>query len=290
MARLLNSSIEVSAWLLAVALASGPAPGWAQGHGPIYGLSTPTLGRGGWSVDVATMSRAAGGTWMAMLRPMLSYGITEDVQASVSLPMPLRVPERSRPVRATTRMPASPDVELLLGWRFRRRGTDVGSRLESTAYLGFDYPTDGVRSGVRTAPGVVVAAVAGYASRTLYLWAGGLYRRYMTPSGPTADHPGDLAMYSLVLGYRPPPFRRDYPRPDWRVFLEAVSEVSAPDVIAGLRQPDTGGRDVFLGPTLLGLYGTWGISGGPVFPVYRRRNGTQPAEQMRLAVDFIYWF
>lgn len=277
-------------WLAAMVVASGPVPGWAQGHGPIYGLSTPTLGRGGWSVDVAAMTRDAGGNWMAMLRPMLSYGITEDVQASLSLPMPLYVPQGSRPARATTRMPASPDVELLLGWRFHRRGTDIGTRFESTAYLGFDYPTDNVRAGVRTAPGLVAAVVTGYASRGLYLWGGGLYRRYMTPTGATTDHPGDLTMYSLVLGYRPPPFRQDYPHPDWRVFVEAVGEVGARDVIAGVPQPNTGGHQLLAGPTLLGLYGAWGVSGGPVFPVYRRLNGTQPAEKVRLAVDFIYWF
>lgn len=267
-----------------------PLPGLAQGHGPIYGLSTPTLGDGGWSVDLAAMSRKVGDRWMAMLRPMLSYGITEDIQASLSLPMPLYVPEGARPVRATTRMPATRDVEILVGWRFHRRGTDIGSRLETTTYLGFDYPTDAVRAGTRTAPGLVGAVVTGYASRGLYLWAGGLYRRYMTPVGATSDHPGDLAMYSFVAGYRPPPFRKDYPHPDWRLFVEVLGEVTARDVIAGVPQADTGGHQIFVGPTLLGLYGDWGISGGPIFPVYGRLNGTQPEEKLRLAVDFIHWF
>ncbi len=268
-----------------------PAAAGAQGHGPIYGLSTPTLGAGGWSLDLGTMGRVArNGEWMAMFRPMLSYGITEDLQASVSLPMPLRTPEGGRPARSTTRMPATPDVELLVGWRFHRTGTGVGSRFESTAFLGFDYPTDRTRAGARTAPGVVGALATGYASRAVYLWLGGLARRYMTASGTTADHPGDLAMASVVVGYRPPPFRREYPHPDWRVFLEAVGETSGRDVIGGVRQPDSGGRQLFVGPTVLGLFGAWGVSGGPMFPVHSRLNGGQTRDSVRLAFDVIFWF
>lgn len=274
---------------LAFLIAAGGSAA-AQGHGPAYGLSTPTLGKGGWSLDVAVMGRSVRGQAVAMTRPMVSYGVTEDLQVSVSLPMRLYVPEGVPPVHGMSRMPMSPDAELLVGWRFHRRGTAVGSRVESTAYVGFDYPTDAVRAGVRTAPGLYGALVTGYASRGWYAWAGGLYRRYMTPEGPTADHPGDIAMYSAVIGYRPPPFQHDYPRPDWRIFLEAVGEYAARDVIGGLERRDTGGHQVFVGPTLLGLYGAWGISGGPVFPVYQQLNGTQTRDDLRVIVNTTFWF
>src|SRR5919197_2547189 len=95
--------------LVTVALAAVHPSGAAQGHGPIYGLSTPTLGKGGWSVDATAMGRVVGGTEMAMLRPMVSYGITEDIQMAVSLPMPLYVPQGLPQARAKTRMPATPD-------------------------------------------------------------------------------------------------------------------------------------------------------------------------------------
>jgi hypothetical protein len=264
--------------------------GRAQGHGPIYGLSTPTLGKGGWSLDLATMARIVGDQEIAMLRSMVSYGITEDLQISGSLPMILYHPDGLPPAHGASRMPGTPDIEFLLGWRFHRQGTDVGSRFESTAYLGFDYPTDAVRAGARTAPGLYGAVVVGRASRATYLWAGGLYRRYMTHVGNTADHPGDLAMYSLVLGYRPPRFRRDFPHADWRLFLEAAGEYAAKDVIAGVEQPNTGGHQIFLGPTLLGLYRSWGISGGPAFPVFRRVNGSQAEDKLRLMLNTTFWF
>lgn len=274
---------------LAMACAIPPALG-AQGHGPAFGLSTPTLGKGGWSLDVAAMSRLVGDREMVMMRPMVSYGFTEDLQISASFPMPLYVPQGTRPAHGMSRMPTSPDVEFLLGWRFHRTGTDIGSRFESTTYFGFDYPTDDVRAAVRTSPGLYGAVVTGYASRTVYTWAGALYRRYMSPVGGTADHIGDVAMYSFVLGYRPPPFQHDFPNPDWRAFIEVVGEMSAKDVIGGVKQPNTGGHEIFAGPTVLGLYGSWGISGGPVFPVYRDVNGTQPKERMRLVVNTTFWY
>jgi hypothetical protein len=277
------------AFALAAAGAS-PADARAQGHGPAYGLSTPTLGRGGWSLDVSAMGRAVAGSEMAMLRALVSYGITEDLQVSVSLPMPLRVPEGFPTARGMSRMPTTPDVEILLAWRLHREETGVGARFESTAYAGADYPTDEVRAGVRTAPGLVAALVTGYASRAAYLWAGALGRRYMTPVGPTADRPGDVAMYSLVVGYRPPAFRRDWPHPDWRVFVEVFGELAGRDRVGGGARPDTGGHRLFVAPTVLGLYGAWGISGGPAFPVLQRLNGVQPRETLRLVVNATFWF
>lgn len=283
--------MRASAALVLAIAAGGPvAAAAAQGHGPAYGLSTPTLGKGSWSLDIGAMERVVAGTHMVMMRPMLAYGVTEDLQVSASFPMPLYLPQGLPHAHAMSRMPTNPDIEFLVGWRFHRQGIGVGSRFESTMYVGFDYPTDAVRAGVRTAPGLYGAVVTGFASRSWYGWVGSLYRRYMTPVGPTADHLGDLAMYSAVLGYRPPPFRHDYPRPDWRVFVEAVGEYAARDVIAGVEQPNTGSHQIFVGPTVLGLYGSWGISGGPVFPVYQRLNGTQPRDKLRLIVITTFWF
>jgi len=236
------------------------------------------------------MGRVLEGASAAMLRSMLSYGVTQDVQVSLSLPMPLYAGEGVTAVRGLARMPVTPDVEMLLGWRFDREATDVGARRESTAWIGFAYPTDAVRAAARTAPGLFGALVTGYASRSIYAWAGGAYRRYMTPAGSAADHPGDAAMLTLVLGYRPGAFRHDYPHPDWRVFLEVVGERTGRDVIDGIEQADTGSTQAYAALTLLGLYGPWGISGGPALPVYRNFNGSQRRERMRFVVNTTFWF
>jgi hypothetical protein len=265
----------------------------ANGHGPVYGLATPTLSEGGWAVDVGAMDRLAGTRSQDLnLRPMVSYGLTSDVQLSASVPLPLYSRGTLDPVRMMALMPAAPDVEMLLGWRFHRQAPAVGARFESTLYAGVDYPVEASPPGIAPAPAVVGALVTGYASRSIYAWIGGLYRRSLTAL--EADHPGDQIMASLVLGYRPPFLARDAPAADWRIFLEGVGEYTLGDQgqgqLAGRTVPNTGGTEVLVGPTVLGLFGAWGISGGPLFPVYSALNGNQPTERVRLALIFTYWW
>ena len=166
----------------------------------------------------------------------------------------------------------------------------VGARWESTLWLGIEVPTDSERSSVSTAPGLFGAVVTGYASRVWYAWVGAGYRRYAGSSGPAGNRIGDVALASLVLGYRPPAFREDYPHPDWRVFVEIVGERIGSDILDGEARSGSGGKQVFVGPTVLGLYGSWGISGGPTFPVYQSWNGSQPTDRVRLAANVTFWW
>lgn len=272
---------------LLAAMAAGGTPAGAQGHGPIYGLSTPTLGQGGWSLDVGTMARFFDGARALMVRPMLSYGVTADLQVFGSVPLPVARAASASAVRGFTRMPATRDLEVGLGWRPQRSGLGVGSRHETTLWVALDQPLDRTRRGVATAPGVFGAVVTGYASRTLYAWAGMAYRRYATAAG---DRPGDVAMSSLVLGYRPRFLRADYPHPDWRGFVEVVAERIGRDQLGGLPLADTGGRQVYLAVTALGLYGWWGISGGPAIRLFQEMNGQGPPEPLRFAVNLTLWW
>lgn len=272
-----------------ILLGSLDAPALAgQGHGPIYGLSTPTLGRGAWSLDVGGMARSAEGDGrLVMLRPMLGYGLTEDLHLFASVPVPVHRDPGLPSSRAFTRMPSSRDLEAGLGWRFQRRGLDVGSRQETTLWIAVDQPLEATRRGVATSPGAFAALVTGYASRTVYLWAGGGHRRYV---GSDGSRPGDTTMGSLVFGYRPPFFRDDYPRPDWRGFVEIVGEWMDEDIVDGGPVGDTGGRQVYIALTALGLYGSWGIAGGPAFPVVQELDGPQAKEGIRFALNVTFWW
>ena len=81
----------------------------ANGHGPVFGAATPTLGRGGWSIDQAYTFRGGEGDdpqSQQMFKTMVSFGITETVQVSGSIPVAMTdglasVPDDERDVERT---------------------------------------------------------------------------------------------------------------------------------------------------------------------------------------------
>src|SRR5207245_1254269 len=74
--------------LLVATVIAIPTTTLASGHGPVFGAATPTLGRGGWSVDQAWTLRAGDDDQrQQMLKTMLSFGVTENLQVSGSFPL-----------------------------------------------------------------------------------------------------------------------------------------------------------------------------------------------------------
>lgn len=260
---------------------------WAQGgHGPVFGLATPTLPQGAWNVDLTTMSVARGGR-AAMVRGTLRYGLTPDVQMNLSVPAVLETIAIPPNTRIGTMMGGMGDLEALVLWRFHKLYPGVGQRFESTLLVSGLYSVQDERRGVKVGPGFHAAAVTGYASRTVYAWGGGGYQRYFEKEG---DRLGDLAYVSAVVAWRPPVFQGDYPKPDWRLFVESLAEFVGRDQVRGRAVGGSGGEKVFVGPTFLGLYRAWGLGAGVLFPVYQNLNGIQEKEEMRFAINLSYWF
>jgi hypothetical protein len=261
----------------------------ASGHGPVFGGATPTLGKGGWSFDQAWMGQVMDGSTRQeqLLRSMISFGITEKVQISGSVPIALGAEGAVPSGRMMAMMSGNRDVEALVGWRFQTRPVGHGARVESTVYVGGLVPLDSRRAGIAASPAGYVAVASGYASRAHYFWAGASHQRHAEES---SDRLGTVTSYSLVYGYRPPAWRLEYPRPDLRFFVETVGDLTDRTVHGGVRMPDTGGHIVLVGPTMLLLYKAYAFEGGMLFPVYQRTNGAQPDERFRFALNFTYFF
>jgi hypothetical protein len=264
--------------------------GMASGHGPVFGLSTPTNAQGAWSFDVGSMSRAGVDGYEGMTRARVSYGITEDVQVSLTAPYMFA----SQPLlstRGSAMMSASPDFEGVGAWRFQRLGIGVGSRFETTVYGGLVVPgpqrLKGMMGNLKRAPGVYSAVATGFASRSHYLWGGIGYTHFADADG---DQRPRILNYSLVWGYRPKPLRKDYPHWDWRGFIEATGENVGSIRVAGLPMPGTSGRQVFVGPSALGIWKNCAIEGGLQFPVYRNAGAAFEREKFRFALNFSYFF
>ena len=261
----------------------------ASGHGPVFGGATPTLGKGAWSFDQAWMGQVMRGTTKQeqLLRSMLSLGITEKVQISASVPIPLGSSGMMPAGRMMAMMPGTRDFEALVGWRFHSRPVGIGARIETTVYVGGLVPLDSSRGGVATGPGAFVSIASGYASREHYFWLGASHQRHAERSG---DRAGAVTSYSVVYGYRPPAWRLEYPKPDLRFFVEAVADKTERMQHGGRVMPDSGGEVVLIGPSMLLLYKAYAIEGGVLFPVYQRTNGTQPEERFRFGVNVAYFF
>jgi len=275
---------------MALVLAMSWAPAlYASGHGPVFGAATPTLGKGGWSFDQAWMGQVMDGPGdtSALLRSMISFGVTEKLQISGSLPIPVGSATAMPSGRMMAMMSGDPDFESLLAWRFQTRPVGNGARLESTAYVGALVPLDATRAGTSTSPAGLVSLSSGYASRSHYFWAGASYLHHTERGG---DRLGSVTSFSLVYGYRPPAWRKDYPKPDLRFFVEAVGDVTGATLQNGRPSEVTGGRVALVGPTMLLLYKAYALEGGVLLPVYQRNHAMQPDERFRFAVNFTYFF
>jgi hypothetical protein len=298
-------------------LCLGAMPVWADGHGPAFGYSTTLLGQGDSSIETSLMWRSG----VAMIGPKFSYGWKENLQISISAPFHLNHGEH--PVgRFSATMPGDPEVEGLLAWRFLHKSTGIGTRNESTIYLGGSAATqtppraDG--PPLEREPGIYGAIATAHISRRYYLSAGAGYQHYGTWSSGKLDHQSDTFLSSIVVGWRPPFLDRDYPKPDFRFFWETTGErigrawrdatttaspgsggghvhdvpilrdASTPSNVIVL--PDSGGKGVYSGPTFLCTYRNMAFQTGILFALLDERNGTQPAQKFQAVVGVSYFF
>lgn len=260
----------------------------AADHGPVFGLATPTNPKGGWSFDLGVNGRGGGDT-TSTLEAELSYGLTENLKLAVSGPIVFQ-PDPYPRSSVTTNTPISGDFSGLAWWRFQRKDF-AGKRVESTAVAGVLVPGPqqeaGLYRGLNTGPGYLIGGVTGVASRGQYVWAGASYQRYAESKG---DRRPDLLSYTAVYGYRPLSWRSDYPRWDWRVFGEFTGERTGPLQRNSLELPGSRAQQLFLGPSVLGVYRGIGIEAGMQFPIYRDAGPLYPRERYRFAINFAYFF
>lgn len=258
----------------------------AANHGPVFGLATPTNPQGGWSFDLGVNGRSG---VASVLEAELSYGLTQNVKLAVSGPLVFQ-PDPYPRSSVTTNTPISGDFSGLVWWRFRKKDF-AGKRVESTAVAGALVPGPrqeaGLYRGLNSGPGYLVGAVTGIASRSQYVWVGTSYQRYAESKG---DRRPDLLTYTAVYGYRPFSWRTDYPRWDWRIFGEFTGERTGTLQRENSELPGSGASQMFLGPSLLGVYRAIGIEAGIQFPVYRDAGALYPKERYRFAINFAYFF
>jgi hypothetical protein len=281
---MMNPNLAV-AMALATIVAGGTTAD-ASGHGPVFGAATPTLGRGGWSIDQTwTLRQGDDDERQQMLKTMVSFGITENLQLSASFPIVMGDGQLG-PARMMSAMSSDRELEGLMAYRFQRRPIGIGGRQESTVYLGGTAPRESRRSGLRIGPSIELGGATGYASRAHYVWVGGAFQRFTERGG---DHPGASKLLTAVYGYRPPALRTEAGKPDLRFFVEATAEDRGMTRVSGT-ETATAARTLFVGPTSLLLNKAIALEGGVLFPVYQRVPSGSIKEHVRVAVNVAYFF
>lgn len=260
-----------------------PLVALADGHGPVFGLATPTNSTGEWSFDSGFFGRANDFGSQASFRELVGYGFTPHVTLFVTTPAVIGDLNLT-----PTRIQPGADFDATLKWRFQHRATKIGTRIESTMYAGLVVPGPQATypSLITTnTPGMMFGAVTGMASRSHYIWLGATYTKFYEDS--RLKRP-DVLDYSLVYGYRPPKWRKPPDKWDWRVFVELVGEHSNQFLQYGASVPQTQANQVFLGPSMLGIHRNYTISFGAQVPIYQDVGSQFPHERVRYAVNFSY--
>jgi hypothetical protein len=274
--------------ITAPALFLTPLLTFASGHGPVFALATPANPQGGFSFDTSFMGRF-GGDAGAMYRGTLGYGVTENLKVSISAPLLFQM-DGFPPSRTSAVSPMSGDFEALGLWRFQRTDFGVGKRFETTAIGGLLVPgpqdDNGPLKGIKSHPGGLAGVVSGITSRSHYVWAGATYQKYAEAAG---DRRSDLLFYSFAYAYRPESWRKDNGW-DWRVFGECTGERNGALERGGVNVPGSRSNQVFAGPTALGVYKNYAVSGGLQFPVYQDAGSIYPRERVRVAINFTWFF
>ena len=255
----------------------------ASGHGPVFGLATPTNSQGEWSFDEGVFGRSSSVGSQASVRSLIAYGFTPHL--TISFTLPAVAGDTTLP---PTRIQPGDDFDSTVAWRFQHRATKVGTRFESTAFAGLAVP--GPQSGfggiahTSNVPGTMFGLVSGMASRSHYVWLGGTYTKFYEHDG---DKRPDVFDYSLVYGYRPEKWRRPPDKWDWRLFGELVGERSDRFLQAKTPVANTQAHQVFLGPTALGIFHNYTVSFGAQFPIYQNVGSAFP-ERVRFAFNISY--
>ena len=274
--------------VISVLLAVTPSV-FAADHGPVFGMATPTNPQGGWSLDLGMNARGGAGGFSSALEAVITYGVTQNLKLSLSGPVVFQ-PDPYPLSMVTTNTPISGDFSGLAWYRFQKKDF-AGKRIESTAVGGILAPGPqqdaGLYRGLHSGPGYLVGAVTGVASRSQYAWVGANYQRYGESKG---DRRPDLITYTAVYGYRPLSWRTDYPRWDWRIFGEFTGEQAGSLQRDLAVVPGSQASQLFLGPSVLGVYRAIGVEAGIQFPMYSDAGPLYPKERYRFALNFAYFF
>lgn len=286
---------------LAALLFSPITVGTVYAHEPVFSLGPHTLYKGGIGVEFETKILSKSRLLREgdqiddpekqkatrLIFPIeIIYGVTPDLSVTTRIPtVERRLEKTTGGTRTKESSSGLGDIVIRSKYRFWKRDT-LGVQQAAAIFGGIKLPTGDDDTALRLGTGstdFLVGVTAGHEGRRLYVF-GDIRYRLNTEANDITE--GDVFFYDTALGFRP--ILTDYYHPDLVLLLELNGEVARRDDTGGIREPDSGGHTIGLGPNFLLSYRNIMMKGGVRFPVLQELNGVQLGHDYEavLAMEF----
>jgi len=242
------------------------APALVRAHEPVFGLGAHTLYRDGYGIEVELEAEKAGDDRENVVEYKLSYGVTPDFTIGLTLPQVIEKREGEESASGLG------DMTLKAKYRFIRMDAQ-GSTTGVAVNLGLKLPsgddTKKPRLGTGGADYITGLTVSREGLRH-YFFSDVRYRANTEANG---IRKGDVFFFDVAYGIRP--WRVRYFKPDLVVLVELNYEKAARTRTGAAKDPESGGRKIFISPGFLLSYRNVMFKGGVQMPLSQELNGVQ---------------
>lgn len=247
----------------------------AFAHEPVFSLGPETIYKGGVGIETEIEYEKSDSNREVNLHEEIIYGLREDLSLTAKLPFILDKKE--------TDSTSSGFGDFALRGKFRFYKKDYFGAQDKAAFIGgIKFPTGDEDEKPSLGTGsfdYLLGLTAGHESLKWYYF--GTVRYWINAENGTTEK-GDKFLYDIAFGLRP--VLKEYYEPDLVLLLELSGEYRNKDTVSGVKDDDSGGNILYLGPTFLWSYRNWMVKGGIQLPVYQDLNGDQEDEDFRSVV------
>lgn len=247
----------------------------AFAHEPVFSLGPETIYKDGVGIETEVEYEKSGSERSFDLHEEIIYGLREDLSLTARFPFILEKKELD------STSSGFGDLALRAKYRFYKK--DYFGAQDKAAFIGgVKFPTGDEDKNPSLGTGsfdYLLGLTAGHESLKWYYFG---TVRYRINNENGSNEKGDKFLYDIAFGLRP--VLKEYYEPDLVLLLELSGEHRNKDIISGVKNIDSGGDILYLGPTFLWSYRNWMIKGGIQLPIYQNLNGDQEDEDFRSVI------
>lgn len=253
----------------------------AQAHEPVFSVGPETIYADGVGIESEFEFGRGQDERFQALHYEIIYGYSKDLSLTLSIPY-----ITGRRLEGNTSSGLG-EIQFRGKYSLFKRDS-LGAQDKVTAIFGLKLPTGRETAQPPLGSGAVdtmLGISAGHESRKWYRFAS---LRYLVRNSNNSISPGDRFMYDAAFGLRPK--QSEYLEADFVALLELNGEFEFAARSAGIKQADSGGNTIWLGPTALWSKRNVMLKGGLQFPLVQNLRGNQGGDDFRAVIAVEYHF